>query len=278
MQKVWVWAALSFLAAAVTFAVLVLERPASVLSAHGTAFASATTTAAAEEKVAKKPQYIEVTASCGPYYGGTCIRARSGPGVDYPVVAKLRNGMVLRTSGMVIENGQPWYKIEFDEWLRYPDRVQGDMYVAAEYVDTFSDEGQQELVAGAATPQTDKHILIDRSDQMLYAYEGKELFMEEPISTGLELTPTPRGTFTVYRKTPTRYMQGPIPGISDQEYDLPGVPWNLYFTLEGGAIHGAYWHDHFGEPWSHGCVNMPPPKAKELYEWAPIGTKVVVRD
>ena len=73
-------------------------------------------------------------------------------------------------------------------------------------------------------------------------------------------------------------MQGPLPGISDQYYDLPGVPWDLYFTHEGGAIHGAYWHDKFGERWSHGCVNLPIEKAKELYEWTDLGTTVVVRD
>jgi lipoprotein-anchoring transpeptidase ErfK/SrfK len=113
---------------------------------------------------------------------------------------------------------------------------------------------------------------------MLYAYDGDTLYMQEAISTGLELTPTPRGVFTVYRMTPSRYMQGPIPGISDQYFDLPGVPWNLYFTPEGAVIHGAYWHDRFGSPWSHGCVNLPPEKAKKLYAWAEIGTKVVVQD
>ena len=102
--------------------------------------------------------------------------------------------------------------------------------------------------------------------------------MEEKVSTGIELTPTPRGNFTVFRKTPSRYMQGPIPGISDHYYDLPGVPWNLYFTEQGAVIHGAYWHDSFGTPWSNGCVNMPIASAEKLYKWADIGTEVVVRD
>jgi lipoprotein-anchoring transpeptidase ErfK/SrfK len=73
-------------------------------------------------------------------------------------------------------------------------------------------------------------------------------------------------------------MQGPLPGISEQYYDLPGVPWNLYFTQEGGAIHGAYWHDKFGEEWSHGCVNLPLDSARTLYQWADIGTSVYVHD
>jgi lipoprotein-anchoring transpeptidase ErfK/SrfK len=223
-----------------------------------------------------KVSYIKVVTSCGPYYGGTCVRARSEPGTDYPIVLQLRKGIVLRIDGEVVGGGRKWYKVVFDEWLRYPDRIPADLYVAADLVQPFTDFEPRSI--SNTTPRTDKYIIVDRGNQMLYAYEGKTLFMKAAISTGLDLTPTPRGTFTVYRKTPSRYMQGPIPGISDQEYDLPGVPWNLYFTEEGGAIHGTYWHDHFGEQWSHGCVNLPPDKAEKLYEWAPLGTKVIVKD
>ena len=102
--------------------------------------------------------------------------------------------------------------------------------------------------------------------------------MELSISTGLELTPTPIGTFTIYKMTPRRYMQGPLLGVSDDYYDLPGVPWNLYFTTDGAVIHGAYWHDHFGVRWSHGCVNLPVDRAKELYFWAELGTQVTVQE
>ena len=103
--------------------------------------------------------------------------------------------------------------------------------------------------------------------------------MEVYISTGLEFTPTPRGTFTVFKKTPSRYMQGPLPNLPDnQYYDLPGVPWNLYFTHGGAVIHGAYWHNSFGKPYSHGCVNLSPEDARKLYDWAELGTKVIVED
>ncbi len=103
--------------------------------------------------------------------------------------------------------------------------------------------------------------------------------METDISTGLELTPTPRGIFTVFKKTPSRYMQGPLPNLIDQQYyDLPGVPWNLYFTDGGAVIHGAYWHNSFGNRYSHGCVNLPTEKARDLYNWTPLGTKVTVKD
>lgn len=223
-------------------------------------------------------EYIEVTDSCGFNFEGDCLRVRSGPGTDYPVVASLRNGMVLRIDDTVLQNDTTWHKIIFDEWLRYPERVAGDWYVAADYVRSFRVEGEKTIEEHGHTSTT-KRILVDRSEQKLYAYDGDILFTEQSISTGLELTPTPRGTFTVYKKTPSRYMQGPLPYLIDQQrYDLPGVPWNLYFTEAGAVIHGAYWHNSFGKPYSHGCVNLPPQEAQKIYLWAELGTTVTVQD
>lgn len=220
--------------------------------------------------------YVEVTESCGPYFGGECVNLRSGPGEEYPTVLHLRKGVVLKVADLVHGETRDWYKVAQDSEVRYPERIESDWYVAADVVTLFSNDGDHMLAP--TTPTTTKHIVVDRSEQMLYAYDGDALFMETPISTGLEFTPTPRGTFTIYKMTPSRYMQGPLPGVSDQYYDLPGVPWNLYFTHGGAVIHGAYWHDHFGSPWSHGCVNLPPQTAKELYLWADLATKVTVQD
>ncbi len=220
-------------------------------------------------------EYIEVVGGCGPYYrGDPCVRAYAGPGDRYPVVGRLRKGVVLRVESVLGEM-RLWYKVVFDEGLRYPERARRE-YIRAGDVRHFWSDGVRDLVYESAS--TTKRIIVDRSEQKLYAYEGEEPFMEAIISTGLELTPTPRGILTIYKKTPTRYMQGHLPGISDQYYDLPGVPWNLYFTPEGGVIHGAYWHNSFGRRWSHGCVNLSPYDAQKLYEWADIGTKVLVRD
>lgn len=230
-------------------------------------------------------EYIEVTDGCGVHYEGECVNVRSGPGTEFPVVAQLRNNIVLKVGGQVEHDGVTWYKVIFDEHLRYPERVTSDWYVAADYVRVLYNEGDQTIWDATATTSTTatgtpaKRIVVDRSDQMLYAYEGDILFMETPISTGLALTPTPRGTFTIFKKTPSRYMQGPLPGLpSDQYYDLPGVPWNLYFTHEGAVIHGAYWHNSFGSPYSHGCVNLSPTDAQRLYVWATLGTTVLVQD
>ena len=222
-------------------------------------------------------EYVEVTDGCGPYYGGECLNVRSGPGTEFPVVKTLRNGIVLKVDSKVENTEHTWYKIVFDEWLRYPERVTDDWYVASDYVEVLFDEGVKTIWEDGA-PTTTKIIYIDRGDQMLYAYENDELFMERDISTGLTFSPTPRGTFTIFKKTPSRYMQGPIPGITTDYYDMPGVPWNLYFTEQGAVIHGAYWHDQFGKQYSHGCVNVSTDYAKMLYNWAEIGVQIIIRD
>lgn len=219
-------------------------------------------------------QYVEVTDSCDIHYEGDCLLVRTGPGTNFPVVSRLRNHVVLKVDGKVERDGMTWYKIAFDEYLRYPERVQSDWYIAAPFVEVLFDEGDKTIDADGAT--SSQRIIVDRAEQMLYAYDGDELFMETSISTGLELSPTPRGTFTIFKKTPSRYMQGPLPGFTDT-YDLPGVPWNLYFTHQGAVIHGTYWHDSFGSPYSHGCVNLRPEDARKLYAWAELGAKVIVQ-
>lgn len=220
-------------------------------------------------------EYVQIKNSCGVHYEGECVIARDKPSTEGNVVTRLRNHVVLKVDGKVEHEGRIWYKIIFDEHLRYPERVVSDWYVASEYVDVLLDEGDKTAWEDGSTT-TGKHIVVDRSKQMLYAYEAEELLLEMVISTGLEDSPTPAGTFVVFKKTPSRYMQGPLPGFSDY-YDLPGVPWNLYFTQGGAVIHGAYWHDSFGQCYSHGCVNLSPEDAQLLYRWAELGTKVTVK-
>jgi lipoprotein-anchoring transpeptidase ErfK/SrfK len=82
-------------------------------------------------------------------------------------------------------------------------------------------------------------------------------------------TPTPIGEFAIYSKVRSQTMSGP-------GYTLPNVQFVAYFYTSY-AIHGTYWHDNFGHPMSHGCVNMRDLDAQWLYSWAPIGTPVSVR-
>lgn len=96
------------------------------------------------------------------------------------------------------------------------------------------------------------------------------MVMSVPVSTGVRDTPTPRGRFRIFSKHRQMRMRGP-------GYDLPNVPYVMFFRRGGYAIHGTYWHNDFGRPRSHGCVNMRIGDAGLLYRWAPVGTPVIVR-
>jgi hypothetical protein len=220
--------------------------------------------------------YVEAQDGCNSNYGGPCTNVRSGPGEEFPSVLKLRDGVVLRVEKTVRKGTRDWYKITFDEFVRYPERLGTELYVASDAVKSFAREAPHDWNRRTGI-DTSKHIVVDLSEQKLYAYEGDELFMEQSVSTGLDGVPTPLGAYNIFRKMPSRYMQGPIPGQTNDEYDLPGVPWTMYFTDDGAAIHGAYWHNDFGLQHSHGCVNLPPEKARLLYDWTPLGTVVIVR-
>lgn len=236
-----------------------------------------TTASSTEPAPLPKQEFIEITGGCDTQYGGTCVVARSAPSHTASVVARLRTGMVLKVAETIHAEDETWYRIAFDEWIRYPERIGTTWYIGSTSVRVWK-EYAEETLDPVPHGSTTKRIVVDRSDETLTAYDGATIVMKTAISTGLDLTPTPRGTFTVYKKTPSRYMQGPLPGISDQYYDLPGVPWNLYFTYQGGVLHGAYWHDKFGQAWSHGCVNLSPADAKKLYDFTPVGTPVIVQD
>jgi lipoprotein-anchoring transpeptidase ErfK/SrfK len=108
-------------------------------------------------------------------------------------------------------------------------------------------------------PLEEKWIEVDLSDQKLWAWDGTELVFETTISSGKAHTPTVQGKFRILRKYDAQLMTGP-------GYYLPNVPWVMYFYA-GYALHGAYWHDKWGTPTSHGCVNLRREDAKWLYDW-----------
>ncbi|CAN5854740.1 hypothetical protein BH20CHL4_BH20CHL4_03780 [soil metagenome] len=121
-----------------------------------------------------------------------------------------------------------------------------------------------------------KEIVISISAQSLWAYENGALVTQSLVSTGtaeVEGTVTPLGYYTVHLKYVTQTMKGTI---SNEDYEVEDVPWVMYFDFLGNAIHGTYWHNNFGTPMSHGCVNLPMDIAEFLYSWAPEGTQVSV--
>ncbi len=111
----------------------------------------------------------------------------------------------------------------------------------------------------------EKWIEVSLSEQHLRAWEGNKLVMEFPISAG-RWAPTPTGTFNIWFKTKSQSMVGGSQALGTY-YNLPNVPDDMFF-YSGYALHGAYWHNNFGHPMSHGCVNEPLADAAAVYEWA----------
>ncbi len=121
----------------------------------------------------------------------------------------------------------------------------------------------------APTITTGRQIVVDLSDQMTYAFDNGQLVRSVLSSTGLPATPTVLGDYRIYIKYAAQTMSGP-------GYYLTDVPYVMYF-YQGYALHGTYWHNNFGNPMSHGCVNLPTPEAEWFYNFAEIGTPVHVK-
>lgn len=135
---------------------------------------------------------------------------------------------------------------------------------------SLSETFEKPSVLGSKSSKGEKHIYIDLDRQKLYAYEGKDLFMEAPVSTG-KWGRTPTGEFDIWVKLRATRMTG---GSGADYYDLPNVPYVMFFANSevdrgrGFSIHGAYWHNNFGHRMSHGCVNMRIVDAEKLYNFA----------
>jgi lipoprotein-anchoring transpeptidase ErfK/SrfK len=111
-------------------------------------------------------------------------------------------------------------------------------------------------------------IDVDLSEQWLTAYEGDTPVFGAAVSTGIDGRNTPTGEFAIEWMVEWDDMAG-------DGYYLPDVPYVMYFA-DYLAIHGTYWHDNFGYQMSHGCVNLTISDAAWLYNWASIGTPVVI--
>lgn len=120
-----------------------------------------------------------------------------------------------------------------------------------------------------ATITEGKQVVVDLSEQRVFAFENGVMVFTALVSTGLPATPTVLGDYAVYLRYDAQRMTGP-------GYDLPGVQWVQYF-YQGYALHGTYWHENYGQPMSHGCVNLQNADALWLYNWATIGTPVHVK-
>lgn len=150
-----------------------------------------------------------------------------------------------------------WYEI-FDNYLKK------SFYVAT-YTMHLIPDGELTLLS-PNVPDADKFIHVDLATQLVTLFEGEKMVLSVRCSSGAEGSRTPLGDFSTYHKGPSIHMTNQGDAVNNI-YDLPGVPWVSFFTGNGDAFHGTYWHNDYGRPRSRGCVNLPSEAAKFIYRW-----------
>ena len=151
-----------------------------------------------------------------------------------------------------------WYEI-------YDSHLDQSFYVSSADLRLVPDEELSPLSTNV--PPALKHIHLDTATQLVTAFEGDTAVLTARCSSGSKGTKTPLGQFQTFQKWPTVHMTNDGAPGAGHGYDLPGVPWVSFFTGTGISFHGTYWHNDYGTPRSHGCVNLLPADAKFIYRW-----------
>ncbi|MCL4505403.1 MAG: L,D-transpeptidase [Chloroflexi bacterium] len=159
-------------------------------------------------------------------------------------------------------------------WYQVGDEYSGNgLYVRGEHVRPVSPD--EYTTISPDVPPENKRIEVDTAKQLATAYEADKPVFTARVATGanfrlsdgtVQYFRTIPGDHRIYNKTPSQHMVGGTVGDTDY-YNLPGIGWVSYFTASGIAFHGAYWHNDYGKPRSHGCVNMLPEDAKWVFRW-----------
>jgi LysM repeat protein len=197
------------------------------------------------------------------------VPTSSVPGASNTVTHVVQPGETLASIGQLY--GISWLQIAQVNNIYDADHVEVGQELTIPGGSVLSKADYSFISAPAAPPARighGKEIIVDLSDERTYAYEDGKLVRNVLSSTGLADSPTVKGSFSVQRKYISQTMTGP-------GYYLPGVPYIMYFYA-GYALHGTYWHNNFGHPMSHGCVNLPTSEAEWFYNWSEIGTPVYV--
>lgn len=191
--------------------------------------------------------------------------SRSG---DFTPLYRLYYGSVYWITTLIEgPDGDPWYGLT-------DDRLRVQYFVPASHLRAVTNIEMAPL--SLSVPPDQKRIELSLTEQRLRAFEGEKLVFQATVASGIPSrgpspngipTDTPPGSFRVSLKFPSRHMGDGDLTDDPEAYELPGVPWVTIFHAYGIGFHGTYWHDNFGTPMSHGCVNMRNEDAKWLFRW-----------
>jgi lipoprotein-anchoring transpeptidase ErfK/SrfK len=164
--------------------------------------------------------------------------------------------------GLMFDSEQnPWYQVQDDKWEEF------QYYVPAAHLRLVPKE-ELTAISPHILP-SDKRIEVNIRKQIVIAYERDRPVFATRTATGAKFSNgtyyTPIGRHSTFHKRPSRHMARG--NLAANGFDLPGVPWVSYFTKSGVAFHGTYWHNDYGQPRSHGCVNLTSQASKWIYRW-----------
>lgn len=162
-------------------------------------------------------------------------------------------------------DGLEWYLIRPDEWI--PERKDWQRFIGRVIPNPTPPDGVT----------NERWIEVNLYEQTVAVYDQATLVFATLIASGIEPFWTQPGLFQIYEKYETTLMRGSFEADRSDAYYLEDVPWTMYYD-KARALHGAYWHNAFGAPRSHGCVNMSVGDARWLYDWAEVGDWVYVWD
>jgi hypothetical protein len=187
------------------------------------------------------------------------------PWLEYASVPRFYYSQVLWVDEVTVDdNGQAWYRIN-ERYGSY-----GDMFIGRA-------EAFRPIPFDEVTPIHpeifDKRVIVNLTNQTLSCFEGNREVYFCSVSTGAKFNvqgeatdtwETPPGPHPIHWKLFSLHMSGGASGVG---WDLPGIGWTTFFASGGIAIHSTFWHNNFGVPMSHGCVNAAPDDAKWIFRW-----------
>jgi lipoprotein-anchoring transpeptidase ErfK/SrfK len=235
--------------------------------------------------ILNEPQHVSLKGGLGEV-SVPFTEARLEPDSNAEVIYRLYYESVhwVKASAIHPVDGKIWYYLA-------DDKIEQFYYVPAEHIRFIPDSELAPL--SPEIPNEQKRVEVRLNDQLVLAYEANKLVFATRTATGGRLRSgtytTPTGDFITFHKRPTRHMAAG--DIASSGFDLPGVPWVVYIKDNGISFHGTYWHNDYGRPRSHGCINLTPQAAKWLYRWTTptvppdkelaygfVGTKVEIKE